>query len=322
MNNSQRLSKKASLIRFYNSYGILFLLVLEIVLFSLLSKNFLSVNNLLTVCRQISFTGIAGVGLTFVVLSGGIDISTGMMLALSGVVCVKLSTEMGLPLGISILITLAVATAFGLLSGEITARLKVPPLITTLAFQTIYKGIAYIITDAIPVYGLSDSFKFLGQGYIFGVIPFPLIVMVFAFAIGYWLLEKTYFGRYIFAVGGNAEAARLSGINTKRVIVLSFVLCTFFSAVSGIMMAGRLGSGQPGTGIGFEMDVITSVTLGGVSINGGKGSVLNVAVGALVMGILSNGMMLVGLSEYVQWMVKGAVLIFAVAISNLELSQS
>lgn len=322
MDNSQRLDKRARLVRMYSTYGILLILILEIILFSFLSKNFLNVDNLLTVCRQISFTGIAGVGLTFVVISGGIDISTGMMLAFSGVTCAKLSVEAGLPLWLSILITLAIATVLGIISGEVTARLKVPALITTLAFQSIYKGIAFTITNAIPIYGLSDGFKFLGQGYVLGVIPFPLVVMAIVFAIGYWLLDKTYIGRYVYAVGGNTEAARLSGINTKRIIVLSFALCALFSAMSGIMMAGRLGSGQPGTGVGFEMDVITSVTLGGISINGGKGSVLNVAVGALIMGILSNGMMLLGISEYIQWMVKGAVLIFAVSMSNLDLNQA
>lgn len=322
MNSSQKLNRKATFIKLYRTFGILFMLLLEILLFSLMSDVFLTPSNLLTVCRQISFTGISGVGLTLVVLSGGIDISTGTMLALSGVICVKLNAEMGLPLWLSIIITLVIALICGIASGEVTARLRVPALITTLAFQTIYKGIAFFLTNAVPIYGLSDQFKFLGQGYVFGVIPFPIIMMVVVFAIGYWLMNKTYIGRYVYAVGGNTEAARLSGINSKRVVVFGFALCTFFTAIAGIMMAGRLGSAQPGTGSGFEMDVITSVTLGGISINGGKGSVLYVAIGALIMGILSNGMMLLGMNEYIQWMIKGVVLIFAVSMSSLEINKT
>ncbi len=322
MDNSLKLGRKAKFIKAYQSYGIIFMLFLEIVLFSLLTDTFLTANNLLNVGRQISFIGISGVGLALVILSGGIDISTGTMLALSGVICVKLNADMGVPLVLSIIITLMISIVCGILSGEVTARLHVPSLITTLAFQTIYKAGAFWITNAIPIYGLSDSYKFLGQGYLFGSIPFPLVVMVVIFILGHLFMTKTYVGRYIYAVGGNAEAAHLSGINTQRVIVFGFAVCSFFTAISGIMMAGRLGSGQPGTGVGFEMDVITAVTLGGISITGGKGSVLYVAIGALIMGILSNGMMLIGLNEYIQWGIKGLVLILAVSMSSLEISKN
>ena len=322
MKTDKMLDKRAKFVKLYSKYGILCILILEIAMFSLGSPSFLTVNNLLTVCRQVSFAGIAGVGLTMVVLVGGIDISTGMMLALSGVLCVKLNAEMGVPLWLSIIITLLVALLFGIISGEVTARLRVPALITTLAFQTVFKGVAFLLTNAIPIYGISDQFKFLGQGYIFGVVPFPLVIMIIIFALGYWIMEKTYIGRYIYAVGGNPEAARLSGINTKRITVFTFAMCMFFTAISGIMMAGRLGSGQPGTGAGFEMDVITSVTLGGISVTGGRGSVLYVAIGALIMGILSNGMMLLGVSEYIQWIIQGAVLVFAVSMSSLEIEKA
>lgn len=320
MDKELQLQKRAKYVKLYQNYGILAILILEILMFALLDENFLTSNNLLNVARQISFIGISGVGLALVILSGGIDISTGTMLALSGVICAKLNTELGVSLWLSIVITLAVATIFGIISGEVTARLHVPSLITTLAFQQLYKGIAFFLTDAIPIYGISDTMKFLGQGYLFGVIPFPIVIMVVIFILGYIFTTKTYLGRYVYAVGGNNEAARLSGINTKKVIVLGFAVCSFVTAVAGIMMAGRLGSGQPGTGVGFEMDVITAVTLGGVSINGGKGSILYVAIGALIMGILSNGMMLIGLNEYIQWMIKGIVLVAAVSVSSLDIN--
>ena len=318
--NETKKSTRARIVDLYSKYGIILILLIEILLFSLLSKSFFTAENLLNVGRQISFTGIAGVGLSMVILTGGIDISTGMMLAMSGVISAKLNVEAGLPLPLVILITLLIATIGGVLSGSVTARLRVPPLITTLAFQTIYKGIAFYLSNSIPIYGLSDDMKFLGQGYVFGKVPFPLVVMLIVFVIGYWLMNKTYFGRYVYAVGGNIEAARLSGVNTKMILVIVFALCSFFTAISGIMMAGRLSSGQPGTGIGFEMDCITACVLGGININGGKGHVLYVAVGAIIMGILSNGMMLIGINEYIQWMIKGIVLILAVTMSSLEIS--
>ena len=162
----------------------------------------------------------------------------------------------------------------------------------------------------------------MGQGYFFGVIPIPLVIMLVAFAIGWFIMQKTYIGRYIYAVGGNEEAARLSGINTKRIIVLTFALCAFFTSISGVMMVGRLGSGQPGTGIEFPMDVITAVVLGGVSVSGGKGKILLVIAGALIMGMLDNGMTILGMNPYLQWVVKGLVLIFAVTMSSLENSES
>lgn len=322
MENEVKLSRKQKLLKAYQSYGIIVIILLEILLFSLLSKSFFTVGNLLNVGRQISFIGISGVGLALVIIAGGIDISTGTMLALSGVICAKLSADLGLPLGVAIILTLIVSMLFGIASGEVTTRLKVPALITTLAFQVVYKGVAYIITDAVPIYGIPSSFKFLGQGYIFGIIPVPLIVFILIILLGNWFMSRTFVGRHIYAVGGNDEAAHLSGINVKRIRILGFAVCSTLTAVAGILMAGRLGSGQPGTGAGFEMDVITACVLGGIDINGGKGSILHVAIGALIMGILSNGMMLIGLNEYTQWIAKGVVLMFAVAVSSLEIKGS
>ena len=321
MEKELTLTRRQKLLKAYQSYGIIIIILLEIVLFSLLSKNFFTVNNLFNVGRQISFIGISGVGLALVIIGGGIDISTGTMLALSGVICAKLSADLGLPLGVAIILTLISSMVLGIASGEVTTRLKVPALITTLAFQVIYKGIAYIITDAVPIYGIPEHFKFLGQGYLFEVIPVPFIVFVAVILIGNWFMSKTFIGRHFYAVGGNDEAAHLSGINIKRVRILGFTVCSTLTAVAGILMAGRLGSGQPGTGAGFEMDVITACVLGGVDINGGKGSILHVAIGALIMGILSNGMMLVGLNEYIQWVTKGLVLVFAVAVSSLNITE-
>jgi ribose transport system permease protein len=303
---------------FYQKYGILFILVLEIIFFAIAHENFLTSTNLLSVGRQISFIGIASIGMTMVMITGGIDISVGSMLALAGVVSAKLLVDGGVPLPLAIILTLLVGTFFGLINGVTSEIMHVPPLISTLAMQTILKGIAFLITNALPVKGVSDSFKYLGQGYLWGWIPIPFLTMLLLFVVGWWFLEKSYFGRRIYVVGGNKEAARLSGIDTKKVIISTYALCGFFAALAGILMAGRLGSGQPSIGTNFPMDVLTATVLGGISVNGGKGSIVNVFFGAFIMGILSNGMIMLGLNEYWQWLVKGFVLLFAVSMSNLK----
>lgn len=308
---------KNKLKNYYSSYGIIVILALEVLFFSLLSENFFTVANLMSVARQLSFVGIAAVGVTFLIISGGIDISTGSNEAFTGVFCCLLMVNFGFPMWLAIIISLVIGLLIGTINGIFCVRLGLSPLISTLAMQSILKGAAYLITNAQPIYGIPDSFKFLGQGYIFGVIPVPLIVMIVCFIFGYWVLNMTYIGRYFYAVGGNVEAARLSGINPRVVMLLAFGSSALFASIAGVLMAGRLGSGQPSIGVGFEMDVITAIVLGGVSINGGSGNIIGVFIGTLIMGILSNGMLMIGLSDYWQWVVKGLVLVAAVSISNV-----
>lgn len=311
---------KISFMDLYSQYGVFLILIFEFVIFSCASKSFLSVANILSVGRQMSFTGIAAIGMTLVMLTGGIDISVGSMLAVAGVMCAKLSADMGLPLAISILLTLLIGIIFGAINGISVSYLHIPALIATLATQTILKGIAYLITNAVPVKNLSASYKILGQGYLFGVIPVPMILMLVLFAIAWWYLDASYLGRRIYLVGGNPEAARLSGINTKLTVCSVYMLSGMFAAFAGILMAARLGSGQPSVGSGFEMDVITATVLGGISVNGGKGKVVNVLVGACIMGVLANGMTMMNINQYLQWIINGVVLMFAVTMSNLKKS--
>ena len=169
---------------------------------------------------------------------------------------------------------------------------------------------------------LSATYKFLGQGYIFGVIPVPLIITVALYVLAWWYLDKTYLGRRVYLSGGNEEAARLSGINTKWTITGTYVFSGVFAAIAGVLMAARLGSGQPSLGSGFEMDVITATVLGGISVNAGKGKVVNVFVGACIMGVLANGMTMLNINQYLQWIINGLVLLFAVTMSNLRKSSS
>ena len=313
---------KLSFANLYSTYGVFFILVIEFLIFSLASKSFLTLGNILSVGRQMSLTGIAAIGMTLVMLTGGIDISVGSMLAMAGVLCAKLSADVGLPLWIAVVITLLIGALFGLINGAAVTRLHIPALIATLATQTILKGIAYLLTNAVPVKNLSATYKFLGQGYIFGVIPVPLIITVALYVLAWWYLDKTYLGRRVYLSGGNEEAARLSGINTKWTITGTYVFSGVFAAIAGVLMAARLGSGQPSVGSGFEMDVITATVLGGISVNGGKGKVVNVFVGACIMGVLANGMTMLNINQYLQWIINGLVLLFAVTMSNLRKSSS
>lgn len=300
-----------------NKLGIYVILILIFIFFAVCTDSFLSVKNLLNIGRQVSMIGICAVGMTMVLLTGGIDISVGAIIALTGVICSMLVVESGVPLIPAILIAVFIGTFCGFFVGFMVTKFDVPPLIATLAMQTIARGLAYILTGGIPVYGLPDSTRFIGQGYVLG-IPTPLIIMVLIFAVGYWLLEQTRFGRHIYAIGGNEEVARLSGINVTVRKIQIYSLSGLFASIAGIIMLSRINSGQPAVAEGFEMDVITGAVLGGVSVAGGEGRILNVVAGVLVMGILSNGMILLNLDEYWQWVVKGLVLFVAVAFDNVQ----
>ena len=294
------------------------MLLLELIIFSLASSNFFTVGNLLTIGRQVSFTGIATVGCTLLMITGGIDLSTGSNLAFSGVICTYMMINLNLPIWLSIIIALVLGLVAGVLNGLAFTKLHISSLIATLAMQYILRGIGFLITDAKAIYNLPIDYKFLGQGYLFGFFPFPLVIMIVIFAFGFWILNYTYLGRYIYAVGGNVEAARLSGIRTNKIYMYVFAASGLFAALAGVLMAARMGSGQPSIGTDFPMDVITAIVLGGVNINGGSGRIVGVILGAFIMGILSNGMVMLNLNDYVQWVVKGVVLIFAVAMSNID----
>lgn len=306
------------ILSFYEKYGIILILVLELIIFSFASKNFLTPDNLFLVGRQVSFYGIAAIGMTMVLLVGEIDISVGSILAFSGCLAATLMMKVGMGIVPAFIITILVCIVFGLFSGSVTAFLRIPSLIGTLAMQTIIKGFTYLMTGGASVGGLPPAFKFLGQGFVFGVIPVPLIVMVVMFILGFIFLNRTFIGRRLYAVGGNPEAARLSGIRTKGVVVSTFVVSAACAAVAGILMSARLGTGQPSIGGDFAMDVLTATVLGGVTLRGGKGFVLNVFVGAFIIGVLSNGLVMLGVPEYWQWIIKGFVFLFAVAMSNLD----
>jgi ribose transport system permease protein len=307
-----------TLLSIYEKYGIFAILILELIIFTIASNKFLTVTNLFLVGRQVSFYGIAAVGMTMVLLVGEIDISGGSILAFSGCLAAAFMVRFNLPIWLTFFLTMLISTIFGFASGFLITKLKIPSLIGTLAMQTIIKGITFLYTNARTISGLSNEYKFLGQGFVFAIVPFPIIIMLIVFVIGFVTLNKTYIGRRIYSVGGNKEASRLSGIKTDKTVIGVFVVSAVTASIAGMLMSARLGAGQPAIGSDFAMDVLTATVLGGVTLQGGKGSVLNVLVGSFIIGILSNGLVLCGVLEYLQWIIKGFVFLFAVAISNLD----
>lgn len=294
-----------------SKYAIYFVLLILIVAFSLLSNAFLSISNLFNILRQVSVTGIASVGMTFVILSAGIDLSVGSVIGVTGVITAQMMLW-GIPPILAAVIGVLSAACFGLLNGFIITKFKINPMIESLGMMTTLRGVAYLLTGGLPVYGFPESFTILGQGNI-GVIPICVLVLILAFAIGYCILNKSILGRYIYGIGGNEEATRLSGINVTRVKYIIYALSGLFSGLAGLLLLSRTNSAQPIAGSGYEMNIITAVVLGGVSITGGEGKIVRVIAGVLIMGILSNGMILLNVGDYVQQVVQGLVLITAVS---------
>ena len=297
------------------SYGIIFVLILLIIVFSSLSPRFLSPDNIFNILRQVSIVGIISVGMTFVMLTGGIDLSCGSVVGASCVGAALLMTKSNMNPVLACVIMCVFGTILGLVNGFFISQLKVPPFIATLGMMTSVRGIAYIITGGLPVFGFNRSFTVLGQGYV-GVVPIPVIVMCAVFVFGIVFLAKTRMGRHIYGVGGNEEASRLSGVHVKKIKYLVYGIAGFMSSLAGVVLLARVNSGQPNAGTGYEMDVITAVVLGGVSMSGGQGRLVMVIVGVMIMGILTNGMTMLTINEYVQQFVKGMVLIAAVALDS------
>lgn len=293
-----------------------FLLVM-LVFFAIANPNFMTVRNLMNVVKQVAIYGIASVGMTYVILLGGIDLSIGSIISLINIVAAYFMVNMGLHPALAILISLVISTAIGLLNGIIISQVRMPELIVTFASQTIFAGLAYIICNGTPISRFPESFLAIGQGYV-GPIPIPVIIMLIIFAIGWFISEKTFFGRYFYALGGNEEAAQLSGINVKRIKCLVYSLSGFFAGIAGLVMLARANTGQPNAGLGYEFDVITCVVLGGVSTTGGSGKMSNVIAGVMIIGVLQNGMVLLDVSSYMQMVVKGIILLIAVGADCVQ----
>lgn len=297
-------------------------LIVLMVFFTIAKPVFLSVNNLLTIALQTAIIAIIAIGQSYVIITTGIDLSIGPNMALSAIVAAMLMTS-GVPVLLSVLAGLLVGTVCGFVNGFIIAMGNMPPFIVTMGTLSITRGICLVITEGIPVSGLPKSFTFFGSGYILGTenfagIPVAVIIMAIIAVIFGLILAKTKLGRYTYAVGSNFEAARLSGINTKRVIISVYTISGLMAAAAGLILAGRIVSAQPTAGEGYELDAVASSVIGGVSQMGGEGMIVGTIIGAFIIGALRNGLNLMGVSAFWQRIAIGVVIIGAVYFDRLK----
>lgn len=314
---------KAFLIRFQS---IIALLVMCIVL-GFLSERFLTSENVWNVMRQISVNVIISVGMTLVILTGGIDLSVGSVLAFAGAVTAGMLhfgaefTDMNLFLGFTLFGAIVggtlVGTVLGMFNGITITRFKVPPFVATLAVMTIARGLTMLWTGGFPITGLGDRMAFIGTGW-FLKVPMPVWISAIIVAAAIVLTRRTRLGRYIYAIGGNETAAKLSGLKIKRIKIIVYSIAGALAAIGGIIVTSRLDSAQPNAGLGFELDSIAAVVIGGTSLSGGKGTIMGTVQGALIIGVLNNGLVLLNVSPFWQQVIKGIVILLAVVIEKLN----
>lgn len=303
--------------RILEKYYILIVLILVGLFFSIAAPNFFTLRNLTNIFVQNSYLIIATIGIAMIMISSGADLSVSYQIGLVSIVAGKILTQMGLPTPVGILLGLLTGMACGFINGFCTVTLKVHPMVTTMATMTIYQGIAFVTSNSETYFNFPTAFKALGQGYI-GPIPICSIIMVICVLIGYVMLTKTYFGRYIYSLGGNEEAARLSGINVRLVRVAAFVISGLFVGIAALVVTARTGSASAGIATDAMFTCFTACVLGGISFSGGGGNVLNVVLSVFILGMLSNGMQMMGMSIYAQYIAKGVLLIVAIAYDNYQ----
>lgn len=325
--------KRVDVLSIAGRYGAFIFLIVLCIIFSVIEPAFLNPRNIFNVIRQVSIYGLLAIGMTFVILTGGIDLSIGSLLAFAGLVCaaaMKGSSSLlgaaageahGIGLPGAIALAILVGLAGGLLQGLGVSRLKVPPFIVTLGGMSVFRGLALVFSKGQNISAFPADYKWWGQGMI-GPVPVPVILfMVFAI-LAYIVLRYTKFGRYIYAVGGNPEAARLSGLNVTLLILSVYVIMGFFAGLSGFVLSSRLNSAEQVAGVGYELQVIAGVVIGGTSLTmGGEGGVLGSVVGVLLIGVLSNGLTLMNVSPYTQQIIVGLIVVFAVYFDQVVKSR-
>ena len=310
-------NEKHGLLFYMKELTLVIVLFVLLLLFYCFAPKFMTIENIKNILVQNAYIIVSSIGMAFVIIAGGIDLSVGYQISLVGVITTISIQWFHLPVWCSVLIGLMTGTLLGAINGFLSVKLQVHPMVITLATMAIYQGISYIITNSNSIYGLPDSFKFIGQGKVLG-IPVSIIITVIVLIGATFFLSKTYPGRYIYALGGNGEAARLSGVNTSAMRVISFAICGFFVAVASILLVSRSGSMNSSVGAGTEFTCITAAVLGGVSMAGGEGKVWKVCVGAIILGVLSNGMQFVGLGVYPQYVAKGIILMAAISFDTYQ----
>lgn len=303
---------------FKENAGILAFLILICVAMSFLSPHFATSDNFINILRSSSVNIILACGMTCVIILGGIDISVGAIMAFSGVLCAVLIQWSHMPIPFAVLMGVLAGLVVGLFNAYMISHTTIPPFIVTLATMNIARGIAYVITNGQPIQIVSNSFNFIGSGYLFGVLPMPVLYFAIILAITFIILNKTKLGRYIYATGGNIEAARFAGIKTKKVIFFVYSFCGLLAGIAGVVLASRMYSGQPTSGNGAEMDAIAAVVLGGTSMLGGVGKIGGTLIGAFIMGIINNMLDLLNVNSFWQYIVKGVIILLAVYIDFIR----
>jgi len=309
-------------------YAALLFLLLLVLVFAVLEPNFLHPLNLMNILRQVSISGLIAIGMTFVILTGGIDLSVGSLVALTGLAgayvakgglesrfAVGANADAGNPVIFAFLAAIGVGMAAGALQGAAITRLRVPPFVVTLGGLTAFRGAALLLSKGGPISGFSADYTWWGQGRIEGV-PVPVIIFLIAAVIAHVVLRHTRFGLHVYAVGGNTAAANLNGVSTRRVVFLVYVIVGFFCGLASFLLSARLSSAEAVAGLGLELDVIAAVVIGGTSLFGGVGSVFGTLVGALLIGVLRNGLVLLNVSPFIQQIVIGLILVLAVAFDQ------
>ncbi|MEF2546664.1 ABC transporter permease [Aurantimonas sp. E1-2-R+4] len=315
-------------IEFIATYAAPLFLLLLIAVFAILEPRFLHPLNIFNVLRQVSISGLIAVGMTFVILTAGIDLSVGSLMALAGLVgayvskggledrfAVAATDAAGNPLILAVAAALAVGIAGGALQGLVITRLKVPPFVVTLGGLTAFRGAALLFSGGGPISGFSPAFTWWGQGRI-GMVPIPVIIFLVAAILAHLVLRYTAFGKHVYATGGNARAAALNGVPTKRIVLSVYVISGFFCALAAFLLSARLNSAEAVAGLGLELTVIAAVVIGGTSLFGGVGGIFGTVVGALLIGVLTNGLVLLNVSSFIQQIVIGVILVAAVALDQ------
>jgi ribose/xylose/arabinose/galactoside ABC-type transport system permease subunit len=294
--------------------GIAIPLIVVVLIIWLINPVFLHFDNIVNILRQSAYVFLIGITMTYVFIGGGMDLSVGSILALSGIIS-GLGLLAGIPIWICILLGIAIGAFTGLLSGIFVVKFKIPSFIVTLGMMYVARGVVQFLTRGNPVYPLPEYFNYLGQGYLFG-IPIVVIVATVLGIIGHIILDKTIFGRSVFAVGGNPETARVSGINVFRISLMTYVLNGSAAGIAGIFTAARLGSALSNAGMGMELQVIAAVIIGGTSMFGGSGSIIGTMIGAIFMSVIANGMVILKISVALQSVVIGAIIILFVGLDQ------
>jgi len=309
-------SKAANKTNIIEKLGPLLGLLILVIIITVLNNSFIAPSNIFNLLRQVSINALIAFGMTFVILTGGIDLSVGSILALSSALTAILITS-GVDPVLALCIGALIGTVLGAINGVLITLGKMAPFIATLATMTIFRGLTLVVTNGNPITNLGDSipFQMFGKGYFFG-IPVPAVTMLIAFVVLYFMLHKTIFGKHTYAIGGNEKAAFISGIKVNKVKVMIYSISGLMAAIAGGILTSRLNSAQPTAGASYELDAIAAVVLGGTSLSGGKGRIFGTLIGVLIIGVLNNGLNLLGVSSFYQQVIKGIVILIAVLIDR------